>query len=214
MKALWQIILGSGFVIILLIPGYTFFKNNSHPFELYTLFRLFGLYGFTLIWAQLIIGPFMTPLRRVFGPKILDWHRSEGLFAFIFATIHPAILGLAYYLSTKDLRLWHALSNYLPGNLYLYGLLGPAAWTLLVVTITTALLRTKAWFNRFWRYFHFLNYLLFVLIFLHSYKIGSDTKVEPLQSLYFIFAITFCVSVLYRIAYRRIWQLWFKPKAV
>lgn len=213
MKSILKIILGSVFLIIFLIPGYTFFVVNQGTLsDLYSVFRLFGLYGFTLIWGQIILGPFMPLLRRLFGPLALTLHIAEGIFAIVFATLHPILLGLAYFLATKDLFFWNALANYLPGELYIYGLFGVAAWVLLICTVTTALLRTKPWFINKWRYIHLLNYLVFILVFLHSYNIGSDVRSEPLNTLYGVFGLTFVASVLYRIVYKRIWPFLIKTQ--
>lgn len=216
MTTLLKIILSSIFLIVFLIPGYTYFfvsgdtlKVLSGDYDLstklYTLFRLFGLYAFTFIWGQIVLGPFRNPLTRIFGPIVLKLHITGGIFALVFATLHPILLGLAYYLSTKDWIIWNALFNYLPDNLLMFGLFGVIAWILMVCTVVTALLRANPWFINKWRYIHFLNYLIFILVFTHSFKIGSDVRLEPLNTLYGFYGLTFIVSVLYRIVYRRIW---------
>lgn len=212
MKSILKIIIGSLFLITFLIPGYTFLVVNQGTLDnLYSLFRFFGLYGFFFIWGQIVIGPFMPLLRRLFGPLALSMHITEGIFAIVFTTLHPLLLGIAYYVATKDIIVWNAFANYLPASNQIYGYLGVIAWVLLVCTVSTALLRTKPWFINKWRYIHFLNYIVFVLIFLHSYNIGSDVRSEPLNTLYGVYGITFVLSVLYRIVYKRIWVLMFRP---
>lgn len=212
MKSTLKIILGSVFLIVFLIPGYTFFVVNHGTLDnLYSVFRLLGLYGFTLIWGQLILGPFMPLLRRLFGSLALTLHIIEGIFAIVFATLHPLLLGLAYYVATKDLIIWNSFANYLPASNQIYGYLGLIAWILLVCTVITALLRKRPWFINKWRYIHFLNYIVFVLVFLHSYNIGSDVRSEPLNTLYGVYGITFALSVLYRIVYKRILVMLLKP---
>lgn len=222
MKEILKIFLLLIFVIVFIIPGYTFFLVNPEPVQtlfstsgfssarIYILFRFFGLYAFTLIWAQLVIGPFMSPLARIFGAQIIRWHRIQGVFALVFATIHPLLFYTAFLLGSSSASLFSALPNYLGEGLLIYGLMGIIAWTLMVTTVITALLRNRPWMVKYWHYIHLLNYLVFILVFVHSYNIGSDVRLQPLQTLYTFFAITFTASLVYRVGYRRIYINWIK----
>lgn len=101
MKILLKFLVVATILIVFLIPGFIFFIVNKSetslifsstldfPSKLYIIFRLFGLYGLTLIWGQIVLGPFMIPLRRLFGPGVLRFHKIEGVFALIFATFTP-----------------------------------------------------------------------------------------------------------------------------
>ena len=207
-KLFLKILIGATFLIVFLIPGYTYFIVNKGDTSLifnssidassrlYILFRLFGLYGFALIWGQLVLGPFMNPLRRLFGPGVFRAHRAEGVFALIFATLHPLIFYTAYTLSANHRQIWFGLSDYFgTSNLLLFGYLGPLSWTLLVCTVLTAI------FNKYikaWRTIHLLNYLVFIFAFFHSYKIGTEVFLQPLNTLYLFYGLTFIAAVLYR----------------
>lgn len=210
---LLKILIPTIFFIVFLIPGYTYFIVNSDETSLlfssnldstskaYILFRLFGLYAFTLIWSQTILGPFMNPLRRLYGAVVLKIHRVEGVFAFTFAILHPLLFYTAYLSSPNNRGVLFALEDYLGKNLLIYGMLGQLALFLMACTVISALL---ARYIRVWRTIHFLNYLIFILVFVHSFKIGSDVRTELLQSLYLFFAITFLLAFSYRVLYKRL----------
>lgn len=219
MRSILKFLIPFIFAVVFIIPGYTFFVINkdstsvlfsSNPSSsefLYTLFRLFGLYGFTFVWGQIVLGPFMLPLRGLFGSGILKVHRIEGIFALTFSILHPLIFYLAFLNTPKHGAIYTALYDYFGGSsLTIYGYLGPIALNLMIVTVVTALLANTNWFINKWRYFHFLNYVIFILVFIHSFKIGTEVALNPLKTLYLFFAITFLAAVGYRILYRRVWM--------
>jgi len=101
-KSLLKIILLSLYLILFLTPGFTllYLKGGwdliiSAPPETvsYTLVRLFGLYTFTLVFFQILIGAFFTDLGKIFNPiKVLLFHRIEGIFVLTLALTHPFFL--------------------------------------------------------------------------------------------------------------------------
>lgn len=198
-------------LIILLIPGYTYLVVNSNltaatdfTSTIFFVFRLIGLYAFTLIWFQLILGPFMNPLSRLYGGKVLRLHRITGTLAFCLALTHGFLFHLGSFLLAKDsYNFLGSIEKYVGSNQLFYGWLGPIALTLLVATVTTALLMRRRYFNKYWRKIHFLNYLIFILVWLHSFNVGSDTQTEPLKTLYLFFMLTFLISFYYRVIWRR-----------
>lgn len=198
-------------LIILLIPGYTYLVVNSNISSIsdtnstiFFTFRLIGLYAFTLIWFQLMLGPLMNPLSRLYGSKILKLHRITGTLAFCLAIAHSFLFHLGSFLvSSQSYNFFTSLGDYVGPDLFWFGWFGPIALTLLVATVSTALLMRKKHFNKYWRKIHFLNYLVFILVFLHSYKVGGDTQTEPLKTLYLFFMVTFIITFYYRVIWRR-----------
>jgi glycine/D-amino acid oxidase-like deaminating enzyme/nitrite reductase/ring-hydroxylating ferredoxin subunit len=154
-------------------------------------FPLLGLYAFTLIWAQLVIGANMRWLRRLF-PRIETFHRTEGIFALVFALAHPLFLatglGLAEYLKIEfvDPRLKWAV------------LLGDLQLLLLVTTVATALLMKRPWLRRRWHLIHYANYAVFAMVWVHSWTLGSDVRTTSLKWLWFFFGATGIASAVMR----------------
>lgn len=210
------------FLIVFLIPGYTFFVINQNSTQvlfqdsvdlsvrLLTLFRLFGLYAFTLVWGQIILGPFLRPLMGLYGARILQLHQIEGLLALILATLHPLLFYLGYLFSSPAIPPIQALQNYLGPDLLFFGYLGVSAYLLLLATVLSASLRNHPFFIKKWPYIHLLNYAVFVLVFVHSFKIGTEVRLDPLRILYLFYGITFVAAVIYKIGYRRIFLGVFK----
>lgn len=208
MKRLLQVLILLLFIASFIIPGYTFFfvSNTQQVLfgegidtatKLYTVFRLFGLYAFTMVWNQVMLGTFRLPLTKLFGTNILKLHMTTGLFTLLFATLHPLFFYTAQMLSGQPLNLLDPFTDYL-GPLAIYGWLGEAAFFIMILTVTTAKLRTKSFLQKHWRKIHFLNYIIFILVFLHSFNIGAEVSLQPLQTLYLFFGITFLAGITFR----------------
>ncbi len=190
------------YLVIVFLPGYIFFSQRG-GFDFYQtdnfktfaslIFPVFGLYAFTLVWAQTIIGMNMALLVRVF-PKILNFHRTQGLFALLFAVTHAAAVPLIY---TIQLYIGY---KFLPENLRVFALLGTTALFLLILAASAALFRKAKFLQKYWRYIHIANYLVFILIFIHSRNLGSDIKGTILDQLWYFFLLTFAISAFLRLS--------------
>lgn len=223
-----KVIIPSLFLIVFLIPGYVFFKANPDFFALLlstspndpaiylSIFKLFGLYAFVLLWAQIITGPFTKPLSRIYGPaKVLRWHKTQGIFTFLLSTLHPILFHIGMFFTTNNMfGFFTDLEVYLNSPTFAWTAhFGPFAWMLMILTVATAILRDHPLIFKHWRKIHMLNYVIFILAFVHSFNIGSDTQTEPLRSLYLFFGLSFLFSVLYRIVYRRLASYIFVPSS-
>jgi len=51
------------------------------------MFPLFGLYGFILIWLQIMIGPNIRSL-KILWPRIFTFHQYEGVTTFLIIASH------------------------------------------------------------------------------------------------------------------------------
>ena len=190
------------YLIVLFLPGYVFITARG-GFDFYQtenfktfaalMFPLFGLYAFTLVWLQTIIGMNMFSFNRLFGNAV-SFHRAQGLFALLLATTHalaiPYVYTLQQYIGYK----------FLPTDLRIFALLGTTAYLLLLLSITAALTRRTKFMRKIWRYIHFGNYLVFILIFIHSRNLGSDVRGTILNYLWYFFAVTFLISIGFRLS--------------
>ena len=197
---LLRYILSLGFLLILILPGYVFFQNRG-GFEFLAgadfktaarlVFPIFGLYAFTLLWTQLLIGPNAILFRKV-QPKITIFHHRQGIFIFLLVLTHPTLIliafGLYQYLGYK----------FLPKPLVLYAFLGTVALGFLTVTAVTAILSRLSFLKYKWRMFHFLNYVVFTLAWMHSWNLGSDITSSNLKYLWIFFAVTALISAFLR----------------
>ena len=154
-------------------------------------FPIFGLYAFTLLWTQLLIGPNAILFRKV-QPKITIFHHRQGIFIFLLVLTHPTLIliafGLYQYLGYK----------FLPKPLVLYAFLGTVALGFLTVTAVTAILSRLSFLKYKWRMFHFLNYVVFTLAWIHSWNLGSDIQSTNLKYLWIFFGVTALFSAFLR----------------
>lgn len=216
MKRFLQGILIGIAVLAFIAPGYTYFVINhdgssllfvpqtDFATKLLVIFRLFGLYAFVLVWLQVMLGTLRIPLTHLFGTNMLQVHTTSGIFTLIFALTHPLLFYLGNLLSKPSVLPLEALSNYL-GPSAIYGYFGVVAISLMILTVSAGLLRTRPFIQKYWRLIHYGNYIIFILAFFHSFLIGTDTRTQPLHTFYYFFAATYIGAVIYKWGYKRIY---------
>jgi glycine/D-amino acid oxidase-like deaminating enzyme/nitrite reductase/ring-hydroxylating ferredoxin subunit len=192
-------------LVIAFLPGYVFFgmrggtgflRNLDFKTLNTLLFPLVGLYAFLLVWFQFILGSNMRWLRKLF-PGVETWHRTQGVFALLFAVVHPTMLIGGYGLES------YLRDTFVDPSLVLYVWIGRIQLLLMFVTVGTALLMKLPWLKRRWHLIHYLNYAVFALVWTHSWSLGSDVRPTPLRWLWFFFAATAAASIVARIVSSR-----------
>lgn len=184
------------FAVALVLPGYAFFHDRHGTAfltgvhgktVLQVFFPLVGLYAFTFVTAQVLIATNLRWLTTLW-PGVIRYHRAQGTFALLFAVLHPLFIlvgfGLASMLSNGFVR---------PG-LARWTVPSYAALAILIFTVATALL---AWSGRrlsWWRNVHRLNYLVFGLVWVHSWFIGTDTPTRLLRAVWILYAVLVVLS--------------------
>lgn len=161
------------------------------------LFPLLGLYAFTLVWMQIMLGSLM-PLWRKYWPRAVTFHRRLGVFALVFAVLHPLFL----FIGVGWTAYW-ARSFVLP-NLVIYVWLGYLQLILIVTTASTALLMRRPWLRTRWRTIHILNYVVFYSVLLHSLALGHDLQTSAaLRGLWYVYGLTVTIALILRLVRRR-----------
>ncbi|MBI4039290.1 hypothetical protein HY388_00490 [Candidatus Daviesbacteria bacterium] len=143
-------------------PILSFFAYSNQE-QVFFLQRATGLYGFTLIFLQIVLGSGRTWLSQFFpSSKVITWHKTIGKIALLAIISHPF---LAFFIPSF-------LPEFFQNN-PLGFLAGTAAFALIMATVFSALLAAKI--GPAWIKIHRFNYLVFVLILFHSWQIGADT---------------------------------------
>ncbi len=151
--------------------------------------RFFGLFLFTLLFVQLILGAFMDKLEEKLGGWIFRFHVIEGIIIYFLALIHPLLFMIfnhftgsgwnPFFVFTDVCLLCNKPIDY-------YYTLGRISFWLLTITVSAAIFRkANFWMKANWRKFHVLNYLVFLLVGMHGFLIGRDFRIQP----FFSFAI-------------------------
>lgn len=204
------------FAFAILAPIYIWYTTNGMILfnqpnlrlsdTLRLIFPLLGMLSFTLIWFQIMLGAFMTPLYKLFAPlDILKFHIFEGTAAIILVFLHPTLLFGAQFLDEG----WNGFFSFsfVASDKVMYVFMGEVAFVLFFTAVSAAILRNKPFLVKHWRKFHMLQYVTFILVFLHSINLGSHTSSSPIKQLWLLYATTFLIALFYR----RIYKQFIKP---
>lgn len=123
------------------------------------------------------------------------WHRAISI-ALIFSILtHVTALLFDHYInfSLKDILIPFATSFRTT-----YVALGIISLYLFIVITLTSLFWIQSK-SRLWRLLHYLTFVMFILVFVHSILIGTDTRTVPMLILYWGSGLAFFGLALYRL---------------
>ncbi len=192
------------FLIFFFIPGYYFFTVNGNilleqkSFSVLTisLFPLVGLYAYFFFWMQIILGANMRIFIRKM-PWVYQFHKREGIFAFLLALLHPALLvssiGLEKYFSYA----------FVSSDRKIFVVIGQIQIFFLLITSLTAIFMKVSFLQKRWRTIHYLNYIVFYGIWIHSWFLGSTVRFTSLKYLWIFFIISATISIMGKIIFVR-----------
>ncbi len=151
-----------------------------------SLFPLFGLTAFSLLWLHSISGVFEPWLRKQF-----DFDRFVRITAsliLICIIAHPLLLIMSPIVTFNDLLL--------RGGLYIW--LGIIGWLLLIIyDLSKPFKKKNDFFVRHWRKVLVISNIGFLTIFFHSLQLGSDLQLAPLKYIWIFYGITAIISIVY-----------------
>jgi predicted ferric reductase len=90
-------------------------------------------------------------------------------------------------------------------KLELFYSFGRFGFYLLTLAVIAAVVRSSPWWKENWRYFHYLNYVLFFLIATHAFFVGSDFSPKG----YLFYFLLFFIIVVSLIVIQKL-LFWFK----
>ena len=171
-------------------------KKTETPWAWYTV-RAAGLVGFLLLYASIFLGlAIRLPiLGKIIKPAYaFNAHGWISLQALIFAFVHSVSLLFDKYLSFGFVGTFipFALSSDIVNpNLITLGILG----LYLMIILTATSYGRKYLSQKVWRAVHFANVILYVIVIIHAYYLGTDLKI-PLVRNIFIGMNLFLVSLI------------------
>jgi predicted ferric reductase len=164
---------------------------------------MIGLWAYTLLFVQIIIGAFMDRWIEKYGPWVLKFHVFEGILIYTLIIIHPLLFTVFYYLVGRGFDPFYAyldvcvLCDGLTEYYYNFGRVG--IW-FLTIGVFAGLFRTVNPFMRMhWRKFHILNYVAFLLIFIHSLTLGTDVGTSPFQLLHLPSGVVILAVIIWKV---------------
>jgi sulfoxide reductase heme-binding subunit YedZ len=142
---------------------YTLFQAPS-PFWR-VIFRAGALFGYTTLFLAILATEYVREMRKLFGKPFLQVHHRLALAGLFLIALHP----LTYALSTNSLSvlvpIWSPLSSF-------FTWAGRPALYLILIATSAGVIRNRL--KSQWRFIHWLNYVAFFLVFIHSRLLGSD----------------------------------------
>ncbi|KKQ91724.1 MAG: hypothetical protein UU16_C0014G0001 [Candidatus Woesebacteria bacterium GW2011_GWA2_40_7] len=165
--------------------------------------RFLGLTAFTLLFFQIILGAFMEKWTNKLGGWIFRFHIIEGVIAYILIILHPISFMFFNYFLGRGLDPFYIFTGFCllcPTRIDFFYTLGRVSFWLLNISVWAGLLRAATPYMRVnWRKFHILNYLVFVLIGIHSIGVGTDVGTPPFSFFHGPALITVGIIIIYKL---------------
>ncbi|TFG22188.1 MAG: hypothetical protein EU533_04560 [Promethearchaeota archaeon] len=127
--------------------------------------RLGALFGFTAMFIATTMSSFMVELYKIFGKPFVKLHHIYSIFGLIMVTLHPVVFAISrvnILVFIPDVSSWIAF----------WELAGRPAIYLIYIASLAAVLRNKM--KKYWRIFHYLNYVALIFAYVHGVLIGTD----------------------------------------
>lgn len=187
---IWLILLSLGPITVI---------RNTPELSINFFQRMFGLWAFTLLFIQIILGAFMQKLTEKLGGWVFKFHITEGLFAYALVFSHPLLFAVLNYQTSGVFNPFYVYLGFSLKDIELFYSFGRSAFWLMTLAVVAALLRTQPWLQNNWRKFHILNYFVFFAVWYHSFKVGTDIGTFPFSFFHGPSLIIVLGIVLYRL---------------
>lgn len=171
----------------------TYYLGEGYPpgQSAYIAMRIAGHLAFVLLFLQIVLGLRRRTIERALGlGSLLSVHRSLGLAGFLLAASHPLLFEWARRLRTGQdslkVTLWPPRDH---GFYELHQFFGALGLYLLVIGVLAGVYGPRL-APTWWRRLHAVNLVVFFLIWYHSFRIGTSTRIGALPALYTVLAVT------------------------
>lgn len=150
--------------------------------HLWYLSRASGVIAYTLFWLAVVFGLLLsTRLGKHFNAaRVFALHQYLSLIAVGFAAFHAGILLADNFL---NLNLWQILLPFGFQTERVGVALGQLGFWLLFICAFSFYIK-KYIGQSAWRWLHFLTFLAYMLISIHVFMVGSDSRALPLLVFY------------------------------
>ncbi len=195
--------------IYLLVPGIVWLLstgNLQNYFAMqvpsgqfvYILSKLFGLYAIALLWLQLV-PTLLSPHFHILPNVFYRYHRCIGSLSFIFLILHVITFGIAVFVRSGDLNLGLLVPHFSSGFYRQMVSLGAIAfWGFVLVFIAgicRAFSHKRKPLKNIWAILHKLSHASFLLVFIHSLAIGTESRQVLMIGFYWLYGLTYLLVV-------------------
>ena len=164
--------------------------------------KLVGLYAIAAFWLQLMYGLLGPRLRARYGLEFGNrFHRRLGVVVLTLILAHLALFIAGVSMRTNHLALHFLVPTFTDGYYRMIITLGWLGGVLVVLGMLNAGLRRRI--GRLWRFGHWLMTPAFVLVVVHSWLIGSESRIVPMNVFYGLMLAGICWALAVRITLTR-----------
>lgn len=156
---------------------------------LWALVRTLALFGYvTLFWA-IVSSEYMRELRKLFGRPFLKVHHTLTVIAWVLISAHPISYAILAGSPSVLVPIFSPLSAFLQWA-------GRTALYLFALATLAGLLRKTI--KAYWKSVHKINYVAFILVFVHAWLIGTDLSSVLLRILWAVMAAAVLLVALHK----------------
>ncbi|HUC95055.1 MAG TPA: hypothetical protein VMR19_03600 [Candidatus Saccharimonadales bacterium] len=192
-------------IVLLLLVPVTILRTTplavalKYPVNITNFIQKFiGMVAFILLFVELILGAFMDKLTKKLGEWIFKFHLFEGVLVYAVVLAHPLFLILFNHFAGTGWDPYRVFINaclLCTSPLAYYYTLGIVSFWLLTLAVFAGIFRKSApWLKANWRNIHVINYVVFLVVGLHGFLIGTDFRIQPFYS-FVIAAYTIVVCI-------------------
>jgi len=136
------------------------------------LLRAAALLGYSTLFLSILSSEYVREMRKLFGRPFMRVHHTLAVVGLVLMAVHP----LAYAVISRSLSVFLPTVSTLRAFLTFAG--RPALY-LIWIAVLAAVARRRI--KDVWKFIHWLNYLAFTLVFVHSRLLGEDMAAGPLR---------------------------------
>ena len=159
--------------------------------------RASGIVSYSLFWLAMVFGLLLsTRLGKTFNnARVFALHQYLSLIAVGFAAFHAGILLADNYL---NLNLWQILLPFGFQTDRVGVALGQLGFWLLFICAFSFYIKQYLGQSA-WRWLHFLTFMAYMLISIHVFMVGSDSRALPLLLFYAVSQTVVFLLISYRL---------------
>lgn len=198
-------------VTVLTLPGLTwlssvgdladYWRNQAPPGQVpYVVSKLFGLFAIAIFWMQLVYMVLNAKTNSLLGIEGFNkYHRGVGACIFLLIASHVAFFLLGPVLRINQFMTQYLTPTFSAGFYRSIVTLGIFAAILVIVGLLFVVGRNQSTNVRKWG--HRAMMPAFVLAFVHSLLIGSESRMLPMLILYCMMPLIFLLIALSRVRF-------------
>lgn len=164
--------------VIAAIIAFVLLQAINTPLEMID--RAAGLFAYYFIFLAILSSEYIKQMKKVFGQGFIRVHHHLARLGISLMLLHPIAFAFERQSISVFIPVFYPFMEFLE-------LAGRPAFYLIIIAVATGVYRKHI--IRKWKKIHYLNYPAFLLIFIHSWLIGTDLNSTIMQLLWVCMAL-------------------------